>query len=80
MFPKAHETIGSWSPDSLKLMKNLGARVTEATWKKHATSFLLQSLSMNLQRGNTLCEMGTVAHHSKLIDIYNLETIPIRQD
>ena len=29
--PKVHETIGSWSPDSLKLMKDLGSRVPEAT-------------------------------------------------
>ena len=47
---KAHETIGSWSPDSLKLFKDLGLRVTEATWEKYAKSFLFQS--MNLQRGN----------------------------
>ena len=49
---KVHETIGSWSPDSLKLMKDLGLRVTEATWEKHVKSFLFQS--MNLQRGNAL--------------------------
>ena len=47
--PKAHETIGSRSPDSLKLFKDLGLRVTEAAWEKHAKSFLFQS--MNLQRG-----------------------------
>ena len=50
--PKAHETIGSWSPDSLRSMKNLGLRVIEATWEKHVKSFLFQS--MNLQRGNAL--------------------------
>ena len=50
--PKAQENIGSWSLDSLKLMKDLGSRVTEATWEKHAKSFLFQS--MNLQRGNAI--------------------------
>ena len=44
-------------------MKDLGSR---ATVEKGAKSFLLQSLSMNLQRGNALCVMGTVAHHRKL--------------
>ena len=53
LYLKANETIASWSPDSLKLMKDLGLRVTEATWEKHAKSFLFQS--MNLQRGNALC-------------------------
>ena len=26
--PIAHETMGSWSPDSLKFMKDLGSRVS----------------------------------------------------
>ena len=39
------------------------ARVTEATSEKCAKSFLFQSLSMNLQRGNALCVMGIVAYH-----------------
>ena len=78
--PIAHETMGSWAPDSLKFMKDLGSRVSEATGEKRAKSFLFQSLSMNLQRGNALCVMETVAHHRKLKDSHNLETIPIRQD
>ena len=44
-----------------------------------AKSFLLQSLSMNLQRGNALCVMGTVAHHRKLEEIYNLGTIQTQE-
>ena len=35
---------------------------------------------MNLQRGNTLCVMGTVAHHRKLEEIYNLGTISTQED
>jgi hypothetical protein len=54
-------------------MKDLGSRVSEATGEKCAKSFLFQSLNMNLQRGNAL--MGTVAHHRKLEDVYNLGTI-----
>ena len=47
--PIAHETMGSWAPDSLKLMKDLGSSITEATGEKRAMSFLFQSLSMNLE-------------------------------
>ena len=47
--------------------------VTEG--EKQAKSFLFQSLSMNLQRENAVRVMGTVAHHRKLEEIYNLETI-----
>jgi hypothetical protein len=39
-----------------------------------ARSFLFHSLSMTLQRGNALCVMGTVAHHRKLEEIYDLGT------
>ena len=77
--PEAHETIGSWSLDSLKLMKDLGSRVTEATWEKHAKSFLFQSMSMNLQRGNGLCVLETVAQHRKLEEICNLGTISTQE-
>ena len=78
--PIAHETMGSWAPDSLKFMKDLGSRISEATGEKRAKSFLFQSLSMNLQRGNALCVMGTVAHHRKLEEIYNLGTIQTQDD
>jgi hypothetical protein len=36
-------------------------------------------MSMNLQRGNALCVMGTVAHHRKLEEIYNLGTIQTQE-
>ena len=67
--------MGSWAPDGLKFMKDLGSRVSEATEEKLAKSFLFQSISMNLQRGNALCVMGTVAQHRKLEEIYNQGTI-----
>ena len=78
--PIAHETMGSWAPDSLKFMKDLGSRISEATGEKRAKSFLFQSLSMNLQRGNALCVMGTVSHHRKLEEIYNLGTISTQEE
>ena len=31
-------------------------------------------------RGNALCVIGTVAHHCKLEEIYNLGTIPTQED
>ena len=78
--PTAHETMGSWAPDSLKFLKDLGSRVSEATGEKRAKSFLFQSLSMNLQRGHALCVMGTVAHHRKLEEIYILGTISTQEE
>ena len=56
------------------------AQITESTGEKRTRSFLFQSLSMNLQRGNALYVMGTVAHHRKLEEIYHLGTIPTEED
>ena len=71
--------MGSWAPDSLKFMKDLGSRTTEATSEKRAKSFLFQSLCMNLQRRNALFVMRTVPHQRKLEEIYNLRTIQIQK-
>ena len=64
----------------MKFMKDLGSRVFEATGEKRAKSFLFQSMSMKLQRRNALCVMGTVAHHRKLEEIYNLGTISTQEE
>ena len=77
--PIAHKTMGSWAPDSLKFLKDMGSRITEVTSEKRAKSYLFQSLSMNVQRGNALCVMGTVAHHRKPEEIYNLRTIQTQE-
>ena len=66
--------------DYVQNMKDLWSRVTEATGQQRAKSFLFQSLSMSLQRGNALSVMGTVAHHRLLEDIYNLGTILIQEN
>ena len=42
--------------------------------------FQLLFISMNLQRGNALCIMGTVGHHRKLDEIYNLGTISTQEE
>ena len=50
-----------------------------ATSEKCAKSFLFQSLSMNLWRGNALCVMGAVGHNKKLDEIINLGTIQTQE-
>jgi hypothetical protein len=53
----------------------LGSRINDTTGEKQAKFFLFQSL----QRGNAPCVMGTVAHHRKLEEIYNLGTIQTQE-
>ena len=72
--PLAVETFGSWGPEGLKFVKEVGEKIQENTGEKHATSFLMQALSMSIQRGNASSVMGTVGTTSKLDEIYDLIT------
>ena len=72
--PIAIETYGSWGPESLKFIKEVGRKIQEITGEKYSTSFLIQSLSMTVQQGNAASIMGTVGETAKLEEIYDLVT------
>ena len=46
----------------------------ESTGEKRSTAYLIQSLSMTIQRGNAASVMGTVGPTKKLDEIYDLIT------
>ena len=54
--------------------KEIGKKIQENTGEKRATEYLIQSLSMTLQRGNAASILGTVGPTSKLDEIYDLVT------
>ena len=72
--PIAMETFGSFGQESLKFIKDLGKRIQENTGDKHAISYLIQSLSMTVQRGNAASILGTVGETKKLEEIYDIIT------
>ena len=72
--PIAIETFGSWGPESLKFIKEVGRKIQENTGEKRSVSYLIQSLSMTVQRGNAASIMGTVGETQKLEEIYDLVT------
>ena len=51
----AVETLGSWSDNALMFVKTLGKRLTEATGDSQETVYLLQRLSVAIQRCNAIC-------------------------
>ena len=53
-YPIAIETAGSWDAQALKVIEEIGRRVTEATEDPKETMYLFQNLSMAIQRGNAL--------------------------
>jgi len=61
---------GSWGTEGLKLIKAIGKKVIEVTGEKRSTSFISQSISMAIMRGNANCVLGTVPHSEGLDEIY----------
>src|SRR5688572_12688243 len=56
----ALESSGSWSSEGLDFVLELGRRLTDATHDTLETSYLFQTLSVALQRGNAICFSSTL--------------------
>ena len=53
------ETYGSLGPQGSKFLKDIGRKIKEVTGEKLSTFYLMQSISMAIQRGNAQCVIGT---------------------
>jgi hypothetical protein len=58
--PVAVETLGSWGPSALVLCKDIGGRIASESGDPRAYPFLLQRLSLAVQRGNAAAVVGTL--------------------
>ena len=52
--PIAIETLGAIGPKSLALLKDLGRRIRSELGEPKSTEYLLQRLSVAVQRGNSI--------------------------
>ena len=57
--PVGAETYGSLGPQGSKFLKDIGRKIKEVTGEKLSTFYLMQSISMAIQRGNAQCVIGT---------------------
>ena len=58
--PVAVETLGALGDEAANFLHQLGRRIATVTGEQRATEFLLQRLSVAIQRGNAVAVMGTV--------------------
>ena len=70
--PVAVETLGALGEDAAAFMRDLGARITTVTKERRAYEFLMQRVSVAIQRGNAACILGTLHSTSELDDIFYL--------
>jgi hypothetical protein len=67
----------SLSGDAASLIKSFpvtDARLHAATGEPRSRSFLVQRISLAIQRANATCVVGTIPHYTKLNEIFNLWT------
>jgi hypothetical protein len=57
--PVAIETSGVWNDEGLNFMIELGRRLTAITSDQRETTFLLQRISIAIQRSNSISFNGT---------------------
>jgi hypothetical protein len=60
--PIGVETMGAWGREVSSFIKDLSVPLRNHTKEPRANNFLLQRLSMAIQRGNSTSVMGTVPH------------------
>ena len=70
--PVASETTGVFGKIRLKLLKQIGSKITEVTKEKRATSYLFQRISVAIQRGNVASILGTLPPSKNLNEIFYL--------
>jgi len=57
--PIAVETSGAVGESAMDFLQELGRRITNTTAVQHSFMFLMQRLSVAVQRGNAVCVTGT---------------------
>jgi len=60
-YPFAVETAGTWHHMAIKLIQEIGRRITAITEDTRETTFLFQRLSIAFQRGNAVSFHNTMA-------------------
>jgi len=58
--PTAVETLGAWEGESLNFIRELERRISMVTGDSRETKFLLQRLSVAIQRGNAIAFTGSM--------------------
>ena len=66
----AVETLGAFGEEALKLDRELGSRLRKITGESRSTSFLIQRVSLAIQRGNAASIMATIPPSKKFDEIY----------
>ena len=68
--PIAVETLGALGNEASHFFRDVGNRIVSATKEPRSYQFLMQRLSVAVQRGNAACVLGTVQSSSSLDELF----------
>ena len=57
--PVGFETFGTWGPSAKDLLEAVGRKMADQSGKTRSVQFLKQRISVDIQRGNCFCVLGT---------------------
>jgi hypothetical protein len=66
------ETLGALGDEASTFFSDLGHRIASVTAEPQSKQFMMQRLSVALQRGNVACVLGTVPSSHGLDDLFYL--------
>ena len=70
--PICIETLGPWGPNGTKFITDLGNKIKAETKEPKSLCYLLQAISIAIQRGNAASVLGTVLPSKNLDEVYYL--------
>jgi hypothetical protein len=68
--PVAVETLGAIGEEAFAFLQDLGRRISAVTAEPRSFQFLMQRLSVTVQRGNAACILGTVPTSRGLDELF----------
>jgi len=69
--PLAFESLGSMGPETKIFIDLLGSKMRNASGESRSKDYLLQKISIAIQRGNAACILGTLGRN-RVDDFYLL--------
>ena len=70
--PVAVETLSPMGPEDKAFFIDLGRRLRQHTGEPRSTSYLIQRVSMAIQKGNAVAMMGSLPHGRELDELLQL--------
>ena len=71
-YPVGFETFGTWGPSATELLEAIGRKMADQSGESRSAQFLKQRISVDIQRGNCYCVLGTVKESRGLDEIFHI--------